>query len=110
MANITTLSSIIVATTIKGTEHEEKNFHLDIIDPDNKHNWKEGNDIPANDEVGFTLIKNIDEGTTYVSTEVDLTSYGRWRVIMYKGTPGGDYTKIGSASIRKISIPTHVYI
>ena len=104
MANITTGSSVVVTTTIRGMGYSENYFHLEIIDPNNTHNWKDGT------EVTFTLSEDTVVGTTTISTTVSLTSVGRWKVIVYKGTLGGTYTRVGGTSIQKIVNTTEVVI
>jgi hypothetical protein len=105
MANITTLDTVDVTITLPGT-YPINYFHLEIIDPSNSHNWKEGT------EVTYTSVENTVAGTTTttISTTVDLPVVGRWRVVIYKGTAGYSYTRVGSTSIQKVENTTEVVI
>ena len=80
------------------TSYTEADLHLEVMYPDGTVKWLE------NTEITFTVVNAVqDVSVGSLTCTGTMTDDGRYKFTIYNGTFGGQYTKIGSVYVNKLT-------
>ena len=114
-----TINITRVLSSTVSTSYVEAELHLEIVNPDGSVKWLDGNEVTFEivnstatvlvDLSGYSqLIQALLSGTVliegaggYISCTVSLPTVGKYKINVYQGILGQNYTKLGTARVNK---------